>query len=155
LSFPLPFFGAQSNWLLWFFWFFLLVSWFSSFCCCLILVQETSRQDHSKHRQNRGLRPTDGHIRYCLLELCFNYSRPNLSGADIGPRYSLSTLTIGNTNVLVFNLSRPKPRWVLIVHYLNHDGFLFYHYSLVLNLIYLKIYFIINLVNIIFTYTIF
>jgi hypothetical protein len=26
-------------------------------------------------------------------------SRPNWSGADIGPRYSLSTLTIGNTYV--------------------------------------------------------
>jgi hypothetical protein len=88
-------------------------------------VQETALKNHSKHRQNRGLRPTDGHIRYCLLELCFNLSLPNWSGADIGPRYSLSTLTIGNTNVLVFNLSRPKPRWVLIVHYLNHDGFYF------------------------------
>jgi hypothetical protein len=29
----------------------------------------------------------------------FNLSLPNWSGADIGPRYSLSTLTIGNTNV--------------------------------------------------------
>jgi hypothetical protein len=27
------------------------------------------------------------------------FSRPNLSGANIGPRYSLSTLTIGNTYV--------------------------------------------------------
>jgi hypothetical protein len=51
--------------------------------------------------------PKTGHIRYCLLELCFNYSRPNWSGANIGPRYSLSTLTIGNTNVYLFNLSLP------------------------------------------------
>jgi hypothetical protein len=36
----------------------------------------------------------------------FNFSRPNWSGANIGPRYSLSTLTIGNTYVLL-----------LIIHY--------------------------------------
>jgi hypothetical protein len=30
-----------------------------------------------------------------------NFSRPNLSGADIGPRYSLYTLTIGNTYVYI------------------------------------------------------
>jgi hypothetical protein len=48
----------------------------------------------------------------------FNYSRPNWSGADIGPRYSLSTLTIGNTYVgLLIYRDSIYSLYLLKVHY--------------------------------------
>jgi hypothetical protein len=88
-----------------------------------------------------------GHIRYCLLiyrdpidQTQTNNSRTNLSGADIGPRYSLSTLTIGNTNVrlLIYHyptvhhlLNWSLPNFTLIPFF----KIIFYLYHLLINLL--------------------
>jgi hypothetical protein len=92
------------------------------------LLRSKSRvqQQHSDTGVKKDKRPSiqaktqeQAIVHDSISYLYHNLSRPNLSGADIGPRYSLSTLTIGNTNVCF-----------LIYRDLNHDGFLFDHYSI-------------------------
>jgi hypothetical protein len=85
-------------------------------CACFCYVSSnvilTERQTKPSKKEKGPVYRPSLIVHYPISYLYHILSLPNLSGADIGPRYSLSTLTIGNTNV-----------GFLIYHYLNHDRF--------------------------------
>jgi hypothetical protein len=101
LYFPLPFIGIKSNWLLWVF----LVGCRVLFCFLLVLVdlsvEHDSFQTQTKAPQTRDFTGAGNNSRPNLSRYTIIWSLLIGSGANIGPRYSLSTLTIGNTYVCI------------------------------------------------------